>query len=105
MLLVKNEEGKYRCAKCGVVLKKDQIVKDRFLPQSCSKNISPDVNYVGVCKDCHKERLKLKVVLPSYWRFLSQHQQDNLQRQMRNMKSYVRLEVQDEELLKKVDAL
>lgn len=105
MLIVRDENGKIRCAKCYCQLGKKDVVSDRFLPKSCSSGVSTAVNMIGVCPKCHTLRNKNKFVLPTYWKHLSNEQKDNLRKYMRNARSSILLEVEDESLIKAVKAL
>ena len=61
MLLVKDTNGKIHCAKCNKKLIKSEVVKDRLIPVGICSIPRNEANYVGVCSDCHKERLKKKL--------------------------------------------
>lgn len=87
MLIVKDSDGKIRCAKCYCKLGKKEVIGDKFLPRGYSGGLASDLNSVGVCKICHKERLKVKFVLPTYWKHLSSEQRSNLEKYMRNVRS------------------
>jgi hypothetical protein len=80
MILVRDKLGKIHCAKCNQKLGKDEVVKDRLVPVGVCNIPRSEANYVGVCVTCHKERLKTKLVLPSYWKFLGTDQKANLGR-------------------------
>lgn len=102
MILVRDEKKRIRCAKCYEKLKDKDVVKDRFLPASCSYNISTSINYVGVCKACHKIRLKKKVRFPSYWNYLSDEQRYNMTCHMRGARMQLQYEADDDETLQAV---
>ena len=82
MLLVKDTNGKIHCAKCNKKLIKSEVVKDRLIPVGICSIPRNEANYVGVCSDCHKERLKKKLVFPNYWSYLNSIQLTNLRRTM-----------------------
>ena len=105
MILVRDEKKHIRCARCYTPLIEKEVVKDRFLPRECSFNISPAINYVGVCKACHKERLKVKVRFPSFWTRLNNEQRDNMTRQMRNVRSQLIYQTDDKEILEAISRL
>lgn len=80
MILIRDKFGKIHCAKCNKKLSKTEVVKDRLIPTGVVSIPRSEANYIGVCCDCHKERLKVKLLLPSYWKFLSSEQMQNLKR-------------------------
>lgn len=82
MLLVKDTNGKIHCAKCNKKLIKSEVVKDRLIPVGICSIPRNEANYVGVCSDCHKERLEKKLVFPNYWSYLNSIQLTNLRRTM-----------------------
>lgn len=100
MLIARNKLGKKCCAKCGREL--SDFVKDRFLPMNCSKGVPTSVNHIGVCPDCHKLRLKERVIAPSWYKYLSCEQKNNLIRQMRHNRSYILMENPNESVMKEL---
>lgn len=105
MLLVRDKNDKIHCAICYCALGKNEVVKDRFLPSSCSYNIPPTLNYIGVCAECHKQRSKVKVRLPKYWKHLNQKQVYNLSCFMRNVRSRLLHEDMDENTREEIKRL
>lgn len=97
MLLVRDKNDKIHCAICYCDLDKNDVVKDRFLPSGCSYNIQPTLNYIGVCSECHKQRSKVKIRLPKYWKHLNQQQVYNLSCFMRNVRTRLLCEDIDED--------
>lgn len=98
MLIVRDSDGKIRCAKCYCKLGKKEVIGDKFLPRGYTGGISSDLNSVGVCKICHKERLKVKFVLPTYWRYLNGEQKSNLEKYMKNVRSSILSEDIDDKI-------
>lgn len=103
MLIARNKLGKKCCAKCGKEM--NDFIKDRFLPTSCSHSVPTAINYIGVCSDCHKLRLKEKVIAPSWYNHLSKEQKDNLLRQMKYNRSYILMENPNESVMKELERI
>lgn len=96
MFVVKNAKGETICARCGRIGK---ITKDHFIPKSCGMTVSEEGNYVGICENCNQEKGN-KIVLPTWYRFLSKEQQEKLVRYMRYARSYILQKCDDEEIIK-----
>lgn len=103
MLIAKNKNGKKCCAKCG----KDNVnlVESRFLPTSCSHGVPSSINHIGVCGICKKLRNKEIIVLPSWYKHLTNEQKNNLARQMRYNRAYILRQDLDENVLNSFNKL
>lgn len=101
MFYAKDQTGDTRCARCG---KYDDLTKDHFIPKSCRMTVNEEGNYVGLCVTCNREKADT-VVLPSWYRFLDNEQQNKLNRYMRYARSWILEHSTDKEVLHYIKTL
>ncbi len=101
MFVVHDNYNNTVCAHCG---RKCKITTDHFIPRSCGMNVNGESNYVGLCEECNREKAD-KIVLPSWYSFLSTDQQLRLNRIMRYSRSYILGHTDDAEIIEYVSNL
>ncbi|MBR4344482.1 MAG: HNH endonuclease [Lachnospiraceae bacterium] len=89
------------CAHCG---KRCAITTDHFIPKSCRMSVNNELNYVGLCEECNKEKAD-KIVLPCWYKYLNSKQQLNLNRMMRYARSFILNHTDDAEIIEYVSKL
>ncbi len=101
MFVAKDVMGFERCAKCGTY---DKLTIDHFIPKSCKMTVNEEGNYVKICRECNQEKAN-QIVLPSWYTYLDENQQNKLCRYMRYARGYILEHTDDEKIIKYVKRL
>lgn len=101
MIVIYNNLKQPICARCGIVC---DITKDHFIPKSSKWNPNKEDNYVGICLNCNREKAN-KIVLPTWYKYISQQHINYLNRVMRYSAGYIESVCTDEEILEYVKVL
>lgn len=101
MIIARDRFGEPVCARCG---KHEILTRDHFMPKSFRMDLNRECNYVGLCRDCNREKAD-SIVMPDWYIYLSENQRKMISRYMRYCRSVIRERCEDPVILEYIETL